>query len=280
VSNQLVCPYCDAELNPGAISCRCCGRDLTPVLPLLRRLDAAERRIAGLEEARASLEQSLDEVRRFKAEAVPVPASAAGEAATAATDEVALADAADAAAAALAPPPRRRLLALPLGFLVLLGAYASVVFWLDLPLWVLRTASIVVPFATGAAYLGVRPRLGKRDIAVAVSFAIISVATMNAWLGWSDNIPVLPQGVAAWRETMFYALSIGASFFAGMLLRVSQAALSAKGLASLPGLRQGLSTVHGKLPLETLKTIETAILMASTVLSVAAGLIAGLLGLK
>lgn len=279
MSNQLVCPYCDAELNPGAISCRCCGRDLTPVLPLLRRLDAAERRITGLEEARAALEQSLDEVRRFRAEAVPA-ATAPGESAPAATDEVALADAADAAAAALAPPPRRRLLALLLGFLVLLGAYASVVFWLDLPLWVLRTASIVVPFVTGAAYLGVRPQLGKRDIAVAVSFAIISVATMNAWLGWSDNIPVLPQGVAAWRETMFYALSIGASFFAGMLLRVSQAALSAKGLASLPGLRQGLSTVHGKLPLETLKTIETAILMASTVLSVAAGLIAGLLGLK
>ena len=75
MSNQLVCPYCDAELNPGAISCRCCGRDLTPVLPLLRRLDAAERRITGLEEARAALEQALDEVRRFRAEAMPAPAA-------------------------------------------------------------------------------------------------------------------------------------------------------------------------------------------------------------
>lgn len=277
MTEHLVCPYCDAQLNPGAISCRCCGRDLTPVLPLLRRLDAAERRLAGLEEARASLEQALDEVRRFKAEAAPAstdPAAATGP------DDVALADAADAAEAALAPPPRRRLWALPLGFLVLLAAYGTVVMWLDLPLWVLRTASIVVPFVTGVLYLGVRPRLAKIDIAVALAFAIFSVAAMNAWLGWSDNIPVLPQGVAAWRETMFYALSIGASLFAGLLLRVSQAALSAKGLASLPGLRQGLSSVHGKLPLETLKTIETTILMASTVLSVAAGLIAGLLGLK
>lgn len=277
MTDHLVCPYCDAQLNPGAISCRCCGRDLTPVLPLLRRLDAAERRIAGLEEARAALEQALDEVRRSKAEVVPAspdPAAATGP------DDVALADAADAAEAALVPPPRRRPWALPIGFLVLLGAYGTVVFWLDLPLWVLRTASIVVPFVTGVVYLGVRPRLTKIDIAVCVGFAIFSVAAMNAWLGWSDNIPVLPQGVAAWRETMFYALSIGASLFAGLLLRVSQAALSAKGLASLPGLRQGLSSVHGKLPLETLKTIETTILMASTVLSVAAGLIAGLLGLK
>lgn len=278
MTEHLVCPYCDAQLNAGAISCRCCGRDLTPVLPLLRRLDAAERRLAGLEEARASLEQALDAVRRFKAEAVP--ASPATDQAVAGADDVALADAADSAAASLAPPPRRRLWALPLGFIILLGAYGTVVMWLDLPLWVLRTASIVVPFVTGVLYLGVRPRLAKIDIAVAVGFAIFSVAAMNAWLGWSDNIPVLPQGVAAWRETMFYALSIGATLFAGMLLRVSQAALSAKGLASLPGLRQGLSSVHGKLPLETLKTIETTILMASTVLSVAAGLIAGLLGLK
>ena len=65
MSNQLVCPYCDAELNPGAISCRCCGRDLTPVLPLLRRLDAAERRIAGLEEARASLAVSVPHPSRL-----------------------------------------------------------------------------------------------------------------------------------------------------------------------------------------------------------------------
>lgn len=276
MQEQLLCPYCDAALNPGAISCRCCGRDLTPVLPLLRRLDSAERRLAALEEARAGFDQALDEVRRFRAEAVNAPAPV-GETGP---DEVALADAADAAAAALAPPPHRRLWALPLGFVVLLGAYATVVFWLDLPLFVLRTASIIVPFATGAAYLGVRPRLAKGDIAICVGFAILSVATMNAWLGWSDNIPVLPQGVAAWRETMFYALSIGASLFAGQLLRVSQAALSAKGLASLPGLRQGLSSVHGKLPLDTLKTIETTILMASTALTVAASFIAGILGLK
>lgn len=272
MQDHLVCPYCDAELNPGALSCRCCGRDLTPVLPLLRRLDTAERRLAGLEEARAQLEQALDEVRRFRAETVSPPAAAPGE-----NDAV---EARDPAAAYRAPIPRRRLWALPAGFLVLLCVYSMVVLWLDLSLSVLRTGSIIVPFATGAIYLGVRPRLARSDIAVAVGFAIFSVAAMNALLGWTDNIPVLPQGAAAWRETMFYALSVGASLFAGMLLRVSQAALSAKGLDSLPELRRGLSSVHGKLPVETLKTIETTILMVSTVLSVIAGLIAGLLGLK
>ncbi|KPF73076.1 hypothetical protein IP69_00420 [Bosea sp. AAP35] len=272
MQGHLVCPYCDATLNASALSCRCCGRDLTPVLPLLRRLDAAEARLAGLDEARAQLEQALDEVRRFRAEAVSSPAAA--------PDESAAAEARGPAAADRAPVPRRRLWALPAGFLALLSVYGMVVLWLDLSLSVLRTGSIIVPFATGAIYLGVRSRLAKADIAVAIGFALFSVAAMNAWLGWSDNIPVLPQGTAAWRETMFYALSIGASLFAGMLLRVSQAALSAKGLDSLPELRRGLSSVHGKLPVETLKTIETTILMASTVLSVIAGLIAGLLGLK
>ncbi|WP_291660298.1 MULTISPECIES: hypothetical protein [unclassified Bosea (in: a-proteobacteria)] len=169
---------------------------------------------------------------------------------------------------------------LPLGFLLLLGAYGSVVLWLDLPLWALRLASIAIPFATGLIYFGIRPRLITFDIAVVIAFAIISVATMNAWLGWHDNIPLLPQGPAAWRETFFYALSIGASLFSGMLLRVTQAALSARGVVSLPELRRGLQAVHGKIPMETLKTIETTILMATTAISAIAGLVAGILGVK
>ncbi len=151
---------------------------------------------------------------------------------------------------------------------------------LDLPLWALRLASIAIPFATGLIYFGIRPRLITFDIAVVITFAIISVATMNAWLGWHDNIPLLPQGPAAWRETFFYALSIGASLFSGMLLRVTQAALSARGLVSLPELRRGLQAVHGKIPMETLKTIETTILMATTAISAIAGLVAGILGVK
>ena len=103
---------------------------------------------------------------------------------------------------------------------------------------------------------------------------------MNALLGWLDNIPMLPQGVAAWRETFFYALSIGASMFAGMLLRVSQVASTARGLASLPELQKGLLAVKGDVPMDTLKAIELTILLASTALSVITGMVAGLLGVK
>ena len=260
MQDQLVCPYCDAVLNGGALSCRCCGRDLTPVLPLLRRLNALEGRLAGLEQAR--------QAHSFRAEAIAAP------------DAVAAPATGEAAAAFLVPVSRRRFWVLPVGLAVLLGAYWTVVMWLDLSLSVLRLASMIIPFATGLFYFGVRPRLSWLDVSVAVLFAIFSVAAMNGLLGWIDNIPLLPQGVSAWRETMFYALSIGASLFAGMLLRVSQAALSAKGLASLPELRKGLLSVNGKLPMDTLKAIEMTILLASTALSIMTGLIAGLLGVK
>ena len=49
MSGAFACPYCDAELKAGALSCRSCGRDLTPILPLLHRLDAIEKRLADWE---------------------------------------------------------------------------------------------------------------------------------------------------------------------------------------------------------------------------------------
>jgi hypothetical protein len=262
VQDQFACPYCDAALSRGVLSCRCCGRDLTPVLPLLTRLEALEARLDGFEK-RAEEERA----------ARPAPPAAAVPAPVAEKPAVA-------APIVHHHTARRRFWVLPFGMVLLLLAYCTVVLWLDLPLWTLRLASIAIPFLTGLIYFGIRPRLIAFDIGVAIGFAIFSVATMNALLGWHDNIPLLPQGPAAWRETSFYALSIGASMFSGMLLRVTQAALSARGLVSLPELRKGLLAVNGKVPMETLKTIETAILMTTTFISAIAGLVAGLLGVK
>lgn len=263
MQEHFVCPYCDAALSRGVLSCRCCGRDLTPVLPLLRRLDALEERLAAAE-ARAEEDRAAYAARPAQAAETSAPANAP-----------------QASAEAAAPPlTRRRFWVLPFGLMLLLLAYCAVVLWFDLPLWALRLASIAIPFLTGLIYFGVRPRLLAFDVGVATVFAIFSVATMNALLGWHDNIPLLPQGWIAWRETLFYTLSIGASMFSGMLLRVTQAALAARGLVSLPELRKGLLAVNGKVPMETLKTIETAILMASTAISAIAGLVAGILGVK
>lgn len=264
MQDQFNCPYCDATLNAGVLSCRCCGRDLTPVLPLLRRLGVLEERLATFEKRAEDDRAAL--AARPVAAAEPTTAEPA--------------DAPEPVEAVARPVARRRFWVLPFGLTLLLLAYCAVVLWLDLPLWVLRLASIAIPFLTGLIYFGIRPRLIALDIVIAIGFAIFSVVTMNALLSWHDNIPLLPQGSAAWRETSFYVLSIGASMFSGMLLRVTQAALTARGLVSLPELRKGLLAVHGKVPMETLKTIETAILMAGTIISAIFGLIAGILGVK
>ncbi|MCO5091175.1 hypothetical protein [Bosea sp. (in: a-proteobacteria)] len=262
MQDQFACPYCDAALNRGVLSCRCCGRDLTPILPLISRLELLEARLEAFEK-RAEEERAARPAP--VAEAVPAPVAEKPAPAPVTHHQHAT---------------RRRFWVLPFGMVLLLIAYCAVVLWLDLPLWTLRLASIAIPFLTGLIYFGIRPRLIAFDIGVAIGFAIFSVATMNALLSWHDNIPLLPQGPAAWRETSFYALSIGASMFSGMLLRVTQAALSARGLVSLPELRKGLLAVNGKVPMETLKTIETAILMTTTLISAIAGLVAGLLGVR
>jgi len=265
VQDQFTCPYCEAALNRGVLSCRNCGRDLTPVLPLLRRLDALEERLAAAEKRAEEDRAALATPRPLE----PLRATAVEP--TEASREV---------QPHHQPAARRRFWVLPFGLVLLLLAYSGVILWLDLPLWTLRLASITIPFLTGLIYFGIRPRLIAFDIGVAIAFAIFSVGTMNALLSWHDNIPLLPQGAAAWRETSFYALSIAASMFSGMLLRVTQAALTARGLVSLPELRRGLQAVHGKVPMETLKTIETTILMVGTVISAVAGLIAAILGVK
>lgn len=246
------CPYCRAVLEREVISCRCCGRDLTPVLPLLSRIDALEGRLAELE---ASLRVSG-----------PAPILLAAPPPLPAGDGPA--------------PGRRRFWPLAAGFAALLLAYAAVVLWLDLPLWMLRASSIVIPFATGFAYLGARYRLHRIDWLAAVVFSGVSVFAMSALLGFVDAIPILPQDTAAWRETFYYMFSIAASMLSGMLLRMSIMALGSRGLTSLPQLRQGLLNVNKSIPLDTLKAIELVVLLFGTAVSAIVGLLAGIMGLS
>lgn len=250
----LICPYCDAALSESAVSCRACGRDLVPVLPLLRRLDALEARCAAFEEAAAARPPALAGPAVAADAAAPVPF-------------------------APDPPAPRRYWVLPAGFAALLGAWAAVVLWLDLPLSVLRVLSIALPFATGVAYFGRRPRLRWFDALAAAVLAVASVGAMNAWLGVVDDAPIAPQDAAAWRESVYYALSIGASMLSGMLLGTLRAALDARGLASLPRLRDMLLSFNRNLPMDTIKAVELTILLAGTVISAGAGLVAGLMGL-
>jgi hypothetical protein len=228
---------------------------LTPVLPLLTRISNLERSISSLES-----QFNLLRSERPGAQLLPAPAFSGSGTAFAAG--------------------RRRIWPLPVGFAALLLAYATVVLWLDLPLTVLRLSSMAIPLATGFAYLGYRPRLAWMDVTVSILFSMLSVFSMNLILGWVDSIPVLPQGTAAWRETMYYTLSIGASMLSGMFLRMLFVAMAVRGLTSLPRLRQGLLTMNKSMPLDTLKAIELTVLLIGTLLSAITGLFAGIAGLS
>lgn len=256
------CPYCDAAISTTALSCRSCGRDLTPVLPLLRRLDEFESRLVAIE-MREEARQSTPDTPT--ADPVAVAELGGSQTVSEVTSTVPILG-------------RRRYGVLALGFAMLLASHATVVIWLDLPLAVLRLASIIVPFGVGVIYLGSRPRLTWFDTGIAAVFAIVAVGAMNALLGWVDTIPIVPQGASAWRETFFYMLSIGASFVCGMLLRITLVALSARGLTTLPRLRDSVMATNGKMPMDTLKAIELTILLVSTIISAVTGLLAGLLG--
>lgn len=246
------CPYCHAVLDAEVLSCRHCSRDLTPVLPLLSRIAKLECHVAEVE---ALLKSRSQEQWLLPA---PFPQRSA---------EYPI----------LGP---RRFWPLPVGFVALLLAYATVVLWLDLPLSFLRLSSIAIPFVTGFTYLGARYEFHWVDALVAVLFSALSVLAMNMILSFVDSIPVFPQDTAAWRETMYYVLSIAASMTSGMLLRMSIMALGVRGLTSLPRLRQGLLAVNKSIPLDTLKAIELAVLLLGTLLSAITGLFAGIMGLS
>lgn len=243
------CPYCHAVLEAGVLSCRYCSRDLTPILPLLSRITTLESRFSTLE---ALLKAGSPAPALLPASPPAVGNFVSG---------------------------RRRLWPLPAGFVALLLAYATVVLWLDLPLSVLRLSSIVIPFATGLLYLGARFKLQWLDVLVAVLFSALSVLAMNGMLGLVDSVPILPQDTAAWRETMYYMLSIAASMFSGMLLCMAIMVLGARGLTSLPRLRQGLLAMNKSMPLDTLKAIELIVLLFGSLMSAIAGLFAGIMGL-
>lgn len=246
------CPYCHAVLDRDVLSCRYCSRDLTPILPLLSRITNLENRFSDLE--------ALLKSENPGPSLLPPPSSRP------ANENVV--------------SNRRRLWPLPVGFVALLSAYATVVLWLDLSLSVLRFSSIIIPFVTGFLYLGSRYRLQWIDGLVAILFSCLSVFTMNVILGLVDSIPILPQDTAAWRETMYYMLSIAASMVSGMLLLMSVMTLGARGMTSLPRLRQGLLTVNKSMPLDMLKAIELVILLLGTLMSAIAGLFAGIMGLS
>jgi hypothetical protein len=65
------------------------------------------------------------------------------------------------------------------------------------------------------SHLGWRTALGLGAIV-----GVVAVAGMTAIIGYIDEIPVMPQNVREWRETLEYATSITLAAFTGYLLAI------------------------------------------------------------
>ncbi|MFN7752610.1 MAG: hypothetical protein ACK5TE_10140 [Pseudomonadota bacterium] len=197
------CPYCAADLAPGVMACRHCGRMVGQLLPLLVRQRELAAEITELRAELACLRGS------------PVPPSTGMQHATGAGSQ---------------PLPRapsaHHAPAATLAAAVLLVTTASALLhWLllfvyDAPPLLLRLLTLVVPFA-----LGLRANWVTSGRAATAAYAIAAIAcgassvlAMLAITHLIDDVPLLPQDARELREALEYAASIALAFLAGLLV--------------------------------------------------------------
>ena len=122
------------------------------------------------------------------------------------------------------PPAHRRqgradfAAALPwliLPILLLIAAHEIIIALLDLHPWILRLVSILIPLPFAWRRL---PTVAG-TLWAALLIAAAGVFGMLVTTSLVDHVPVLPQGLREWAETLQYMASIGLAYLVGSLVR-------------------------------------------------------------
>jgi hypothetical protein len=179
------CPFCLEDFNEEALVCKGCGRDLRLVRPLIIENLALIAQIEALHvqvgRARAAVERATAPLTFWLTHGAIY-------------------------------------LVAPVGLLI--AAHFLIVVVLDISLLYLRLASVAIPLPFGFALLWLS-HIGVRwSILDGVFIGLLSVGGMLTVIAFVDNVPILPQGVRDWRETLEYVASIALATVTGSVIAI------------------------------------------------------------
>jgi hypothetical protein len=179
------CPFCLEDFNEEALVCKGCGRDLRLVRPLINENLAL---VAQIEELHVQVGRARAAVER--------------------------------ATAPLTFWLTHGALYLVAPVILLIAAHFLIVVILDISPLYLRLASIAIPLPFGFALLWLS-HIGVRwSILNGVFIGLLSVGGMLTVIAFVDNVPILPQSVRDWRETLEYVASIALATVTGSVIAI------------------------------------------------------------
>jgi len=208
------CPYCVSEIADEALACPRCARDLYLFKPLLEKIGQLEKTVA--EQAKATAANSETRIAALEQELAALKA----ERAESAQAMAAVAEAVAPAAPAATPPGYAAAVAQSLipTLLLLILAHWMMLFVYDVKPLYLRVATILIPVPFGFLLASQFPNEFRKSVLAAAALAFAGVLSMLTVTAVIDKVPLLPQDLRDWRETLEYVLSIALAFVTGLLL--------------------------------------------------------------
>ncbi|HXX08236.1 MAG TPA: hypothetical protein VEJ43_09230 [Pseudolabrys sp.] len=179
------CPFCAEDFNEEARVCKNCGRDLRLVRPLI---DQNVKLIAQIEDlqlqvdkARAAIERETTPIRFWSFHS---------------------------AFYVVVPA------------LLLIAAHFVIIIALDISPLYLRLASMVIPLPFGFALLWFSQHNIQWSILDGILIGLLSVMAMLTIVSLVDRVPILPDNVRDWRETLEYVASIALANVTGAVVAI------------------------------------------------------------